>query len=199
MSRKGVIAGAALLAAGLLAALLLRGGGGAPEAVEVTIPAHAPAAHPGSPSASNVHPSVTARIAELTGRVAGGDSSAATLLELARILQDAHRAQDAAGWYAVLLRVSPGSSAVRIDYAQCLASLGKDAEALAQTRRVLAEAPGHPAGLYNAGALHANMGRPDSAAFFWKRLVVLHPRDTLATRATMNLAVIGKSAAPGRR
>lgn len=191
MTRRMGVAAALLIVAAIVAVLASRQREEVPAAVEPPIPAHAPGSGGDGPSAANVHPSVTGRIRELNDRIATGDSSDGTLLELARILQDAHREREAAVWYGLLLEKSPGSISARIDYAQVLASLGRDGDALVQTRMVLARDPGHPAALYNAGALHANMGRPDSAVRYWKKLVALHPDDTLAAKARQNLPLLG--------
>ena len=186
---------AVLLFAGLVVAVLMH------DEPAVTTPAADPAVPPASPhpqtaapadqpSASNVGDAVVKNIGDLKHIAAKDPGNAKVRFDLARLLQDGHNPAEAARYYAEGLVLDPRNNDARIDYSLCLFEQGKVQEALDQNRRVLKREGTNAKALYNVGAIHANTGHTDSAEFYWKRLVQLHPDDEIAHQAAGHLKVL---------
>jgi cytochrome c-type biogenesis protein CcmH/NrfG len=147
-----------------------------------------------TPTKENVSQSVKETIDHLRQLVREDPDNTKNLVHLARMLQDAHNIQEAGEYYEKALTIDGDNDSARIDYALCLFEMRKAKEALAQTLAVLRHNPENEQALYNAGAIHANTGRADSAGVYWRKLVSLHPETELARRAKEN---IGKLKADG--
>lgn len=140
-----------------------------------------------APSKENVSKQVQERIEHLRSVVEKNPSDARSAFELARTLQDGHDLPGALKYFEIGLKADSKDVAARVDYSLCLYLSGKEQEAFKQNTIVLWQDGTNAQALYNIGAIHANRGRPDSAAFYWKRLVAVHPEDELARKAEDNL------------
>lgn len=140
-----------------------------------------------APSKENVGKQVQERIDHLKEVVAKKPSDARSSIELARTLQDGHDLEGALKYYALGLKADPGNLEARVDYSLCLYQSGKEQEAFAQNALVLRQDASNAHALYNLGAIYANRGMNDSAAYYWRSLISSHPRDDLAQKATQNL------------
>jgi tetratricopeptide (TPR) repeat protein len=158
-------------------------------------PADVPAGSPVAPAPSkeNVSKSVQERITHLKEVVAKNPADATTAFELARTLQDGHDVAGAIAYFEKGLKAAPRDLAARVDYSLCLYQTGRFNEAFDQNRLVLRVDAQNAQALYNLGALHANTGRNDSAAYYWTRLVKAHPQDELARAARQNLTKLDGS------
>jgi len=140
-----------------------------------------------APSKENVSSSVRETITHLRELVKNDPTNTRNILELARMLQNAHNTQEAADYYAKGLALGGGNDSARIDYSLCLFEMGRIKESLEQNRIVLRRNPRNSQALYNIGAIHANTGARDSAEVYWRRLISMHPSNELALRAQRNL------------
>ena len=141
-----------------------------------------------APSKENASQNIKDATAHLRELVEKDPTNAATMLELARFLQNAHHPGEALAYYEKGLRIDPGNVDARIDYSLCLFETGRGQDALEQNRIVLKHDPGNTKALYNIGAVHANTGLRDSAEFYWKRLISMHPEDTLSEHARASIS-----------
>jgi len=181
---------ALLLAAGLIIAVLMR-----ENPPDILTPPHTEMgklpvspSEPEAPSKENASKNVKDAIAHLKDLVAKDPTNAATMLELATVLQNAHQPGEALDYYKKGLLIEPGNIDARIDYSLCLFETNHVKEALEQNRIVLQRDPGNSKALYNIGALHANTGLRDSAEIYWKRLIATHPDDTLSQQARASIS-----------
>ena len=175
-----------ILVVGIVLVVLLKDGEPAADSLP---PDHPPVSAPGTeaPSKENASVSVKETMAHLREVVAQNPNDAEALLELATLLQNAHAAGEAAGFYERGLKIDSLNIDARIDYALCLFGLGRTADALVQSREVVRLDPGNAKGLYNIGAIHANGGRYDSARVYWNRLLKLHPDHEMAPQTRESL------------
>jgi cytochrome c-type biogenesis protein CcmH/NrfG len=139
------------------------------------------------PSKENVSKQVQERINHLKDIVAKQPSDSRSSIELARTLQDGHDMQGALKYYEIGLRADPRNIEARVDYSLCLYQAGKEQEAFVQNAVVLQQDASNVQALYNIGAVYANRGMNDSAAYYWRSLIAAHPNDDLAQKATQNL------------
>ena len=143
-----------------------------------------------APSKDNVGKQVQERIDHLKDVVAKKPSDARSSIELARTLHDGHDLEGALKYYALGLKADPGNLEARVDYSLCLYQAGKEQEAFAQNALVLRQDVSNVQALYNLGAIYANRGMNDSAAYYWRSLISSHPKDDLAQKASQNLKQI---------
>ncbi|HCV42947.1 MAG TPA: hypothetical protein DGH68_05650 [Bacteroidetes bacterium] len=139
------------------------------------------------PSKENVGKQVQERIDHLKKVVAKKPSDARSSIELARTLQDGHDLQGALKYYESGLKADPRNLEARVDYSLCLYQAGREQEAFAQNALVLRQDASNVQALYNLGAIYANRGMNDSAAYYWRSLISAHPHNDLAQKATQNL------------
>lgn len=170
------------LAAGLAIAILVRD-----DPQENTAPPASPHAMGGAPGKDNVSRSIRETVAHLKAVVEKNPKDTARMIELARLLHDAHQPGEAAAYYERALAVGEVGDSARIDYSLCLFQIGKVEQALEQNRVVHRRNGRNAQALYNIGAIHANSGRRDSAVVYWQRLTAVAPDDPLAPQARTNL------------
>ena len=196
MSIKIYVGLALLLAAGLIIAVMTR-----ENPTDIPAPPHSEMgklpvspSEPEAPSKENASQNVKDAIAHLKDLVAKDPTNAATMLELATVLQNAHQPGEALAYYKKGLLIDPNNIDARIDYSLCLFETNHVMDALEQNRIVLQRDPGNPKALYNIGALHANTGLRDSAEMYWKRLIATHPDDTLSRQARASISRLHENA-----
>lgn len=154
---------------------------------------------PPAPSAENVDPNFHARLMTLRDRLATAPDDTTTLLEAARLEQDAHQLDAAAEHYERLLAIAPRTHQVWLDLANVYAGLGRWDDARRASERMLERYPGDPSALYNLGAIAANQGDRAEAERHWTAV-----RDgddgELAAQAEASLSQLGAfSAQPSPR
>ncbi len=69
--------------------------------------------------------------------------------------------------------------------------------AVRESERLVKDCPTNVDGLYNLGAIHANLNHFDLAKDFWKRAIAANPASDSGERAQDGLAKISQAAAPG--
>jgi len=131
-------------------------------------PADAVSAEP-APSSDNVSHSFRVRVAHLRERLETEPSDTLALGELADLLFDAHRMEEAVQLYEQYVAVRPLARQVWLDLATARADLGLLAEAESTLAHMLELYPDDPAATWNLGALAANQGRREEAAEWWHR------------------------------
>jgi len=92
------------------------------------------------------------------------------MLKLARLLQDGHQTEQAVIEYRRYLRLVPGSREGWLDLAKAYGVLRNWPDALSATDSLLVHFPDDPSGLYNRGAVLANLGRMAEAREMWRKV-----------------------------
>jgi tetratricopeptide (TPR) repeat protein len=143
------------------------------------------------PGRENVTTLFRDSIALLEARVQDDGSDTTALLALGRLWQDAHRATEAARYYERYVALNAGARQVWLDLADSYAQTGDWTRALRATESLLERFPADVAGMYNAGAIHANLG-DSAAAAGWFRRVAGQDRDrNMAARGVEALRKLG--------
>ncbi len=156
------------------------GGGGAPsvvagpEAVRYVVPAT---------TLVMVAPEFQDRLEDLSKAADASPWEAHTVLELARLLDDADRPARAAVEYDRYVRLNPDSRAGWLYLANAHATAGDWAQAAQTSHRMLARFPESPPAMYNLGAALANQGSYEDARGWWER--VLEGGDTVMIRRAL--------------
>jgi tetratricopeptide (TPR) repeat protein len=117
--------------------------------------------------AEEVTPSFHLELEQLRARIQENPVDTASILRLAHLLHDSHQLPDAVDAYRSYLTIVPGSRAGWIDLTRALGETGDWKTALAAVDTLLTRFPNDPSGLYNKGAILANMGERDSARSYW--------------------------------
>lgn len=171
-------AGVVALALVLAAALLVTRSAAAPGAV----PANPNAQVAGfEPSAANVSSELMGRMHTLTARVESDPADTSALLELARLLHDAHKPRDAARYYARYTALNPANREAWLDLADSHGRAGDWPEARAAMQSLLELHPGDPAALYNLGVIELQLGDAAGARTWWEKAAG-QTRDTATAR-----------------
>jgi len=144
------------------------------------------------PDADDVDPSFHVGLEQLRKRVADDSTDASSVLKLARLLQDAHQTEEAITEYRRYLRLTPGSREAWLDLAKTYGSLGNWTEALTASDSLLAHFPDDPSGLYNKGAVLANLGRAAEARAAWLKVEQQDDDPQMKKMAELGLSRLGK-------
>jgi tetratricopeptide (TPR) repeat protein len=88
----------------------------------------------------------------------------------------------AAECYRRALDLDDRSADVRCDFGACLHAMGLPQRALEEFRIVLAAEPTHQVVHFNLGIVHYDLGRLDSARYYWEALLALNPDERAAER-----------------
>ncbi|MFK7845326.1 MAG: tetratricopeptide repeat protein [Rhodothermales bacterium] len=123
-----------------------------------------------TPDASNVMRSTTEQLDALRLRVVNAPEDTTHVFRLARMLQDAHKLDEAARNYKHYLALRPNNKQAWLDYAQCLGGTKSWDEAQDAINRMLELYPEDPSGLYNLGAIYANQSLISEAKSVWTPL-----------------------------
>jgi len=121
------------------------------------------------PDRENVAGSYHVREMQLRSRLEREPGDSAGLLELARLLQDAHRPAEAARLYERYLEAAPSDRQAWLDRAASHGDAGDWAAAESAMRSMLERFPGDPAGMHNLGATLANQNRALEARPWFER------------------------------
>lgn len=144
------------------------------------------------PSAENVSAEITSRLHSATMRVESNPADTAALLELARLLHDAHRPQEAAISYAKYLEANPGNREAWFDLADSYGRAGDWPAALRVMQSVLEREPDDPAALYNLGVIELQLGNAPAARAWWEKAGAQERDPGTAQRAREALAGLDK-------
>jgi tetratricopeptide (TPR) repeat protein len=141
-----------------------------------------------------VAPGFDARLAESRARLADSPDDPDRLLDLARLLHDGHRPDEAVALYRRALDMDPGRAEVQYDLAAVLAELRRWPEATEVLEARLAQAPDDVVALYDLGAIRANAGDPEGARGWFERARSAATDTTLRRRAEQALERLGGEA-----
>jgi Flp pilus assembly protein TadD len=109
------------------------------------------------------------RVHVLERRLAASPGDRASMLELARLLHDGHRPDEAVPHYRGALELDPTDAQTAHDLADALAQGGDWEGAEAVLRERIEREPGDAQALYNLGAVRANRGDTAGARSWWAR------------------------------
>jgi tetratricopeptide (TPR) repeat protein len=135
-------------------------------------------------SDENVDPQIVERLAQLGYLDA---SSSKGDRNLAGILFEAGRHEEAAQIYARLVLREPDDGSLRASYAGALGALGRYDEALAQLDRAVALDPLNPEAYYNQGLIHERRNQRDAAVSAYRSALRYRPGYEPATAALQRL------------
>lgn len=138
-----------------------------------------------------VAPGFQSRVDSLRARVETTPDDLDGVLELARLLHDGHRPDEAVPFYRRALELEPGRAEVTYDLAAALSAAG-DAEGASDVlRRRLDDVPDDAVAMYNLGALRANAGDMEGARRWFDRAVTTTSDGALRARAREALDRLG--------
>ncbi len=123
------------------------------------------------PDASNVSSSTHTQLQSLRMRIIEAPDDTTHLVRLARLLQDAHKPEEAARNYKHYLALHPDNYQVWLDMTQSFGQARLWDEALIALNDMLDRYPDDPSALYNLGAVYANLGRNQEARQVWQRTI----------------------------
>ena len=98
-------------------------------------------------------------------------------VQLANLLLDSQRYDEAARWYREVLALKPGDVDALADLGVCLLNAGKLDEALEKLDAALKVNPGHKSALFNKGLVLRQGGRNREAVAVWDDLLKRYPKD----------------------
>jgi len=182
-----VFALAVVLAGAIVAVRILRAEG----PVAAPVAPHAQVAG-FEPSAANVSADLTNRLHTLRNRAAVAPADTAALLELARLLHDAHQPGEAVQYYRRYLEANPANREVWFDLADSQGRAGDWVQARATMQTLLDRAPGDPAIQYDMGVIEAQIGNADAARAWLEKAAAQTADTAVAERARATLARMEK-------
>ena len=161
------------------------GSGDAPRPVSAATPAGGRSGGTGSGAAAlseDGHTHTAApldpnEVKALESLAARDKSNAQVRIELATLLMEHERYEDAARWWREVLALRPGEPDVLVDLGACLVNTGKAAEGLAQFEAALKKDPNHKKALFNKGVALMESGKPREAVAVWEDLLKRFPND----------------------
>jgi tetratricopeptide (TPR) repeat protein len=114
------------------------------------------------------------------------------LFRLAEMEREAGRPQGAVPYLKKILEHDASNQDARLELGRALYDSGDTDGALKETQRLLADHPGQVDGLYNLGAIYANLNRADLARQYWSQAVAADPNSDSGKRAKDALAQLAK-------
>jgi Flp pilus assembly protein TadD len=112
----------------------------------------------------------------------------AALLELARLLHDAHKPGEAVPFYRRYLEANPGNREVWFDLADSEGRAGDWAQARTTMQTLLEQAPADPAIEYNLGVIELQAGNADAARGWLEKAAARTADAQVAERARAALS-----------
>ncbi|MEW5798932.1 MAG: tetratricopeptide repeat protein [Bacteroidota bacterium] len=141
-----------------------------------------------APSKENVTKSFTDHVEMLKKKIARNPNDIQTLKTLAQWLMDAHKTEEAIGYFERGVKLQPGNDSLLLDLSVCYFQIRQYDMAMKTTDRILRLYPDHPRALLNKGAIYASQNKPDTAAAIWNRLIQRSPETEEAEQAKHYLA-----------
>jgi cytochrome c-type biogenesis protein CcmH/NrfG len=148
-----------------------------------------------TPSKENVSKELVHEIEGLKKLVKDNPNSASgikSVLQLANLLFDSHKPEEAIQYYKTVLQREPKNIDARLDLSVCYYNLGRLDEAIAETKQILSLKPDHTGALYNMGALEATRGNTIEAAKWWNKVIALDANGVDAQRAKEALSKLSE-------
>ena len=121
------------------------------------------------PSADNVTSDLMGRLHVLRNRVEADAADTTALLELARVLHDAHEPAEAALYYRRYLDANPANTEAWFDLADSHGRAGDWVAARAVIETLLERLPEDGAALYNMGVIEIQLGNTSAARGWLER------------------------------
>jgi tetratricopeptide (TPR) repeat protein len=153
-------------------------------------PSAAPAKAVGSNAAAPQDP--THEKAALEEELKKKPDHAPILLRLAELERDVGHVKEAAGYLKKAVQADSKNLEARLELSRTLYELNDVDGALAETKRLLADHPNQIDGLYNIGAIYANLGQVELARQYWTQAVAIDPKSDSGRKAQDGLTKIGK-------
>lgn len=148
-----------------------------------------PGATDGSaPSKANVRQDFIHLVEKLKEKVNKNPDDTSQVLDLARLLADAHQLKDALPLFQRYLRKAPGNIEVLLELSICYFNLGDMESARSTTQKILSIDAKNTMAMYNLGAIYANQGKKEEAKSVWNDLAKRFPNSDDAARAKESLA-----------
>lgn len=139
------------------------------------------------PNAENVSSQYHAQVEALKQRLQTVPNDTTHLIRLAQLYQDGHQQDKAILQYEHYLKLHPRNHQAWLDLATCYGNQNEWQHALSTTERLLKTYPDDAFGLYNLGAIHANMGQFKAAREIWTRLTRLENNPHIVAMAKQSL------------
>ncbi len=140
-----------------------------------------------APSRENVRPEFKHMVEKLKEKVSRNPKDTSGVIELARLLGDAHQFADALPLYERYLKAAPKDVSAMLDLTLCYFNLNKLDEAAQTTRDILRIDPKNTAAMYNLGAIYATQGKKPEAKSAWEDLISRFPQAEESARAKESL------------
>jgi tetratricopeptide (TPR) repeat protein len=144
------------------------------------------------PSAANVSAELTTRLRTLRNRVAAAPADTSALLELARLLHDAHQPGEAVPYYRRYLEVNPANREAWFDLADSEGRAGDWLQARATMQTLLDRTPDDPAIQYDMGVIELQIGNADAGRGWLEKAAAQTTDSAVANRARATLAQMEK-------
>ncbi len=119
------------------------------------------------------------------------------LMRLAELERSGGHADKAAAHLQEILKQEPANEEARLELGRALFESNDIEGAIRETGRLVKDYPTNVDGLYNLGAIHANLNQFDQATAFWKRAIAANPASDSGKRAQDGLAKLSQASAPG--
>lgn len=136
------------------------------------------------------------RVAALEHAVEAAPDDRARVLELARVLHDGHRLEEAVPLYRRAVELDPDEPSAVYDLSTALLFLGRRREAREALEAHLDRVPGDATTLYNLGAVLASGGDGAGARLRWTQALEASPDPALRARIERGLATLGARGPP---
>lgn len=145
-----------------------------------------------APSKENVTKSFTDHVEMLKKKIARNPNDIQTLKTLAQWLMDAHKTEEAIGYFERGVKLQPRNDSLLLDLSVCYFRLHRYEKSLSTTDRILQLYPDHLRALLNKGAIFAAMNKKNEAIAAWNRLLKRSPRSEEARQAEEYLVQLRK-------
>lgn len=115
-------------------------------------------------------------------------------LKLAQLFSEKKDYLEAVRYYKIFLLIDTTSVSgeVRLDLSRAWYLAGQGDSARVVLQSILEENPDHQGGLYNLGALEANLGNSEDAQRIWKELIEKYPKGEMTHMALQGLELLKK-------
>jgi len=144
------------------------------------------------PSAANVSTELTNRLHALRNAVVADPADTVSLLELARLLHDAHQPGEAVQYYRRYLDTNPDNREVWFDLADSEGRAGDWTRARTTMQSLLDRLPGDPAVQFDMGVIEMRVGNPDAARGWFEKAASQTADAQVAERAREAISQLGK-------
>lgn len=114
------------------------------------------------------------------------------LLRLAELEREAGRPAGALPYLRQVLAHESTNEEARLELGRLLYETGDVNGAITETKQLLADHPNQVDGLYNLGAIYANLNRNDLAREYWSKAIASAPASESGKRAKESLAKLGR-------